>query len=225
MSPKNIRLQKYCSEKGLASRRKAEEYIQKGWIKVNGEVVRELGIKIDPEKDKVELVPQAEKEKQSFKYVLLNKPVGYVTNLPKKGEKEAKDLLPPEDRKIVHAVGRLDKDSEGLLLFTNDGVLAHRLSSPKFEHEKEYEVTVDRKIADRAIKQYAKGITIGGLKTKPVIVSHLKGTTYRFILTEGKNRQIRRMLNNLGYKILKLKRLRIANYELRDLGLGEYRYV
>jgi 23S rRNA pseudouridine2605 synthase/23S rRNA pseudouridine2604 synthase len=225
MSPKKIRLQKYCSEKGLASRRKAEEYILKGWVKVNGEVVKELGVKVDPEKDKVELVSQAEKEKQDFKYILLNKPVDYVTNLPKKGEKEAKELLPPEDRKIVHAVGRLDKDSEGLLLFTNDGVVAHRLSSPKFEHEKEYEVTVDRKISERAIKQYGKGIVILGEKTKPVKVSHLDGNTYSFVLTEGRNRQIRRMLGNLGYKVLKLKRTRIADYKLEELGIGEYRYL
>ncbi len=220
-----IRLQKYCSEKGLASRRKAEEYIQKGWIKVNGEVVRELGVKVDPQKDKIELIPEAKEETKKFIYLLLNKPVGYVTNLPKKGEKEAKELLPASVRDILHAVGRLDKDSEGLILFTNDGVAAHRLTSPKFDHEKEYEVTVDRKIAEKAIKQYQKGIVILGMRTKPVKIFHLQGNRYSFILREGKNRQIRRMLNNLGYKVLKLKRVRIADYKLGDMGIGEYRYL
>lgn len=223
MSLKKIRLQKYCSEKGLASRRKAEEYIQKGWIKVNGEVVRELGVKVDPEKDKIELIPEAKEEKKAFKYILLNKPVGYVTNLPKKGEKEAKELLPASVRNTVHAVGRLDKDSEGLLLFTNDGVAAHRLTSPKFDHEKEYEVTVDKKLAERVVAKYRRGLVILGEKTKPVGVQRIGENIYRFILREGKNRQIRRMLNNLGYKVLKLKRVRIADYKLGDLDIGEYR--
>lgn len=167
--------------------------------------------------------PLAKAEQKEYLYVLLNKPVGYVTNLPKKGEKEAKELLPVEIRDKVHAVGRLDKDSEGLLLFTNDGVAANRLSSPLYQHEKEYEVTVDRHISNDAIKQYAKGITILGIKTKPVEVKRISGMTYRFILREGKNRQIRRMLNNLGYNVVKLKRVRIADFKLGDLAIGKYR--
>ncbi|MEA3494131.1 MAG: pseudouridine synthase [Candidatus Margulisiibacteriota bacterium] len=223
MSPKKIRLQKYCSEKGLASRRKSEEYIKKGWITVNGEVVKELGVKVDPQKDKVELVPEAKDEKKKFIYILLNKPAGHVTNLPKKGEREAKELLPVEVRGLVHAVGRLDKDSEGLLLFTNDGVAAHRLTSPEFDHEKEYEVTADKKIAERVVAKYRRGLVILGEKTKPVGVRRIGGNVYRFILREGKNRQIRRMLNNLGYKVLKLKRIRIANLNIGDLKPGHFR--
>ena len=132
-----IRLQKYCSEQGIASRRKAEEYIKNGWIKVNGKVVTELGTKVDPGTDIVELCAQAKQEQKQYKYVLLYKPEGYVTNLPQEGERGAKELLPKKYRKLS-PVGRLDKDSEGLLLFTNDGVVAHRLTSPKFDHEKEY---------------------------------------------------------------------------------------
>ncbi|MFH1347939.1 MAG: pseudouridine synthase [Candidatus Margulisiibacteriota bacterium] len=219
-----IRLQKYCSEKGLASRRKAEEYIRNGWIKVNGQVVTELGTKIDPEKDIVELCGEAKQEQKEFKYVLLNKPVGYVTNLPQKGEKEACELL-PADLRGLKPIGRIDKDSEGLLLFTNDGVVAHRLSSPKFDHEKEYEVTVDKMISKEVLDKYRKGIVILGEKTKPVQIVKLKGKTYRFILREGKNRQIRRMLNNFGYKVIKLKRVRIAHLKLEDLKPGEYRLL
>ena len=217
-----IRLQKYCSEHGLASRRKAEEYIKRGWIKVNGEIVTELGTKVDPEKDKVELCAEAKQEQKEFKYIMLNKPAGYVTNLPKPGEKEAVELLPGKF-KDLKPVGRLDKDSEGLLLFTNDGVVAYRLTAPKFDHEKEYEVTVDKPISKGILEKYRKGIVILGERTKPVLVKKFKGNTYSFILREGKNRQIRRMLGNFGYKVLKLKRVRQLNLKLAGLKPGSYR--
>ncbi|OGC05552.1 hypothetical protein A3H38_05650 [candidate division WOR-1 bacterium RIFCSPLOWO2_02_FULL_46_20] len=217
-----MRLQKYCSENGLASRRKAEEYIKKGWIKVNGRVVTELGTKIDPENDRVELCLKAKQEQQRFNYVLLNKPTGYVTNLPQSGEKEAKELLPANFRDL-NPVGRLDKDSEGLLLFTNDGVVAHRLSSPAFEHDKEYEVTVDKPIASGVLAKYRRGLVILGEKTKPVEVIKLRGTTYTFILREGKNRQIRRMANKFHYRVLKLKRTRLWRLNLGNLKTGQHR--
>lgn len=217
-----IRLQKYCSERGLASRRKAEEYIRNGWIKINGQVVTELGTKVDPDKDLVELCPEAKQQQTEFKYVLLNKPPGYVTNLPQKGEKEARGLLPPEIRGLK-PVGRLDKDSEGLLMFTDDGVVVHRLTSPQFDHEKEYEVAVDKVISQEVLDKYARGIVIMGEKTKPVKVKRLKGKTYDFILREGKNRQIRRMLERFGYQVLRLKRVRIAHLRLADLKPGQQR--
>lgn len=225
--PPKIRLQKYCSERGICSRRRAEEYIKKGWIKVNGVVVTELGTKVD-NSDNVELTTDAMAEQKEYLYVLLNKPVGYVTNLPKKNEKEAKELLPVSIRDKVHVVGRLDKESEGLLLFTNDGVAANRLSSPLYQHEKEYEVTVDRHISNDDIKKYAEGITIEGLRgfrAKPVEVKRIRDLTYKFILREGKNRQIRRMLNSLGYMVFKLKRVRISNYKIGNLKSGEYRVL
>lgn len=217
-----IRLQKYCSEKGLASRRRAEEYIKNGWIKVNGQVVTELGVKVDPQIDVVEFSQKALKNQGEFEYVLLNKPAGYVTNLPQAGEKEAKTLLPAKFKKL-HAVGRLDKDSEGLLLFTDDGAVAHRLASPKFEHEKEYRVTVDQVIRPEVLAKYHKGIMLAGEQLKPVEVAKIKGLTYRFVLREGKNRQIRRMLNNFGCDVIKLKRVRIANLELGNLKSAQYR--
>jgi pseudouridine synthase len=217
-----IRLQKYCSEKGLASRRKAEEYIKNGWIKVNGQVVTELGTKVDPENDVIELCAEAKQEQKEFKYVLLNKPPGYVTNLPQKGEKEARGLLPPEIRGLK-PVGRLDKESEGLLLFTNNGVVVHRLTSPAFDHEKEYEVAVDKEISAEVLARYSRGIVVMGQKTKPVKVAKLRGKTYSFILREGKNRQIRRMLNNFGYEVLRLKRVRVIHLLLGDLKPAQHR--
>lgn len=217
-----IRLQKYCSEKGLASRRKAEEYIKKGWIKVNGKIVTELGTKIDPAKDVIKLCAEAKQEQKEFKYVLLNKPPGYVTNLPQKGEKKASELLPADIRNL-NPVGRLDKDSQGLLLFTNDGVAAHRLTSPEFDHEKEYEVIADKVISKKVLDKYRQGIVILGEKIKPVKVRRLKDKIYRFVLCEGKNRQVRRMLKNFGYEAVKIKRVRILNLKLAGLDPGQYR--
>jgi len=214
-----IRLQKYCSEKGIASRRKAEEYIINGWIKVNGQVVTELGTKIDPANDKVELTTEAKQEKANFQYVMLHKPTGYVTNLPNKGEKEARDLLPPKF-KHLNPVGRLDKESEGLLLFTNDGVVAHRLTSPKFDHEKEYEVLVDKEISQEVIEKYREGVVILGEITRPARVELIRGKTYRFVLSEGKNRQIRRMMKNFDYNVYRLKRVRIFHLRLGQLKMG-----
>ena len=217
-----IRLQKYCSEKGLASRRKAEEYIKKGWIKVNGQIVRELGVKVDPQQDVVELSQKVLKTQGEFQYIILNKPVGYVTNLPQAGEKEAKDLL-PKKLSNLHAVGRLDKDSEGLLLLTNDGVVAHRLASPQFDHEKEYEVHVDLPIRHEVQVKFRHGMTLDNEQIKPVVVAKIKGLVYRFILREGRNRQIRRMLGQFGYKIVRLKRVRIGNISLGNLKTGKFR--
>ena len=218
-----IRIQKYCSEQGLASRRQAEEFLQKGWIKVNGVIVTEPGKKIDPQKDRIEFLPSALNIKQTAKYLLLNKPRGLVTNLPQKGEIEANTLLSPVDRKEVSAVGRLDKESEGLLFWTNDGVIANRLKSPEFAIEKEYEVTVDRELTPPIIARCAKGLTLGTEKLKPVFIQKTGRHQYRFILTEGKNRQIRRMLNKFNYTVLKLKRVRIGILELKDLPVGKYR--
>ncbi len=218
-----IRIQKYCSEQGLASRRQAEEFLQKGWIKVNGVIVTEPGTKIDPQTDIVEFLPAALNVKQTAKYLLLNKPRGLVTNLPQKGEIEANTLLSPIDRKEVHAVGRLDKESEGLLFFTNDGVVANRLKSPEFAIEKEYEVTIDNELTAEIIDRYAKGLTLAEEKLKPVLVKKIATNKYRFILREGKNRQIRRMLNKFNYNVLTLKRIRIGILHLKDLPVGQYR--
>jgi len=220
-----IRLQKYCSERGIASRRKTEEYIQKGWITVNGTVVTELGTRVDPEHDTVELLPQAKEEAKEYKYLLLNKPHGYVSNLPQAREKEASELLSPIDRKDTHVVGRLDKDSEGLLFFTNDGRVANRLKSPEFHVEKEYEVTVDHKLSRKVIERFEKGMRLSGEQLRPVRVTHLTGNTYEFILTEGKNRQIRRMLKTVKCQVVNLKRMRIGPLNLKGLQSGRYRHL
>jgi 23S rRNA pseudouridine2604 synthase len=218
-----IRIQKYCSERGLASRRETEEYLKNGWIKVNGVVVTEPGTKVDPENDVVEFLDEVKNIKKELKYIILNKPRGFVTNLPNEDEKEASTLLSPVDRSTVYAVGRLDKESEGFLFFTNDGVVANRLKSPDFEVEKEYQVITDREISPEVIKEYAKGFFLDGERLKPVKVKKHTERKYTFILTEGKNRQIRRMLEKSGYKVYSLKRLRIGIMSLKDLKPGTYR--
>jgi len=136
-----MRIQKYMSQKGILSRRKTEEYLLKGWIKVNGEVVTELGRKIDPEKDTVELSDQVERIKQGYTYIKIHKPRGILTNLASDDEREVIDLLPDEYYNL-HSVGRLDKDSEGLILFTDDGIFAKQFLNTDHPHEREYVVKV-----------------------------------------------------------------------------------
>ena len=166
-----LRLQKFLSSAGYCSRRKGEVYIQEGKVRVNGHVVTELGTKVDPEKDRVDINGQLLTIKQSLLYIALNKPRSYVTTCNQKNEKIVVDLVDIPER--IYPVGRLDKDSTGLLLMTNDGNLHHHLLHPSFDHEKEYIVTVATPISDSALTKMEKGITILGEITRPAIVKRL----------------------------------------------------
>src|SRR3989344_5443562 len=198
-----VRIQKYLSEAGICSRRKGEEYITQGLIKINGKVITELGTKIDPSKDKIELNKKIIIAKNKSVYIILNKPVGIVTTCAKYDERSVLDLIKIKER--VYPVGRLDKDSEGLLLLTNDGVLAYRLTHPKFDHEKEYEVELKEKIFDGALDKLEKGVMIDGTKTKPARITRIGPHNFRIALTEGRNRQIRRMCQKVGSEVVSLK--------------------
>ena len=235
------RLQKILSARGIASRRKAEEYIEQGLVKVNGKVAK-VGDKANPETDTIEVDGAVLDARQEMLYYLLHKPVGVITS--NVGPKEAKanekdddrgfevtqtaldrlrkkktepkeqtvrDLLPEGLKGKVFPVGRLDKDSSGLLLMTNDGVLAYRLTHPKFYHEKEYEVTVKDPIKEGALRKMAEGLMIDGSKTKPAVIRRIDDTTFRISITEGRNRQIRRMASKVGSEVTVLKRVRIVN--------------
>ena len=205
------RLQKILSERGVCSRRKAEEYLERGLIRVNGIVVA-LGTKADPSVDTIDVDGKVLSERQEMLYYLMMKPVGVETsNVPSRSstERTVRDLLPPSLQGKVFPVGRLDKDSSGLLLFTNDGVLAYRLTHPRFHHEKEYEVTVERTLDPLACKKIEDGFVMDGYRTKPLICTKVGPRTMRIILTEGKNRQIRRMVQYVGYTVQKLERIRI----------------
>ncbi len=218
------RIQKILSARGICSRRKAEEYIKLGLVKVNGEVAI-LGQKADPEKDEVEVDGKVVEDRKEMLYYLINKPVGVVTtNATMKDQKTVKDLLPKELQGKIYPVGRLDKETSGLLLLTNDGVLAYRLTHPKFDHEKEYEVEVGNgPIKDGALKKLEKGITISGEKTKSTTVKRLGDSKFNITLTEGKNRQIRRMCQKVGSPVDKLKRIRIMTLKDDMLPPGKVR--
>ncbi|MDI6687295.1 MAG: pseudouridine synthase [Desulfobacterales bacterium] len=218
-----MRLQKFLSIAGFCSRRHGEKHITDGEVKVNGKIVTELGTKIDPKKDRVEVKGKHIEVKQDLVYIALNKPRGYVTSCKQSGNKIVLDLLDISTR--VYPVGRLDKDSTGLLLLTNDGRLHHRLSHPSFDHEKEYEVTVETPLTDMALLNMEQGLPIKGTKTRPAETKRISPKRFRIVLKEGKNRQIRRMVGKTGNNVARLKRIRIANIRLGKLAAGTWRYL
>jgi 23S rRNA pseudouridine2605 synthase/23S rRNA pseudouridine2604 synthase len=218
-----MRLQKFLSKAGICSRRKGEEYIKAGLVRVNNTVVTELGIKIDPVNDRVEFKGKVVIPKDDLVYIALNKPKGYVTSCSQAGEKIVLDLIDIPQR--IYPIGRLDKDSTGLLILTNDGDLHHRLLHPSFNHEKEYDVTVSSPITDGALQNIAKGMPMMGTKTRPAEIVRLSSRRFRIVLKEGKNRQIRRMVRKVGNHVTRLKRLRISNIKLKGLDKGTWRYL
>jgi len=223
MSRQPVRLQKYLSMQGILSRRKAEECIQKGWIKVNGKVVTQMGTTVIPGVDVVEVSEKVTDMKNSFTTIVYYKPMGVVTNLPQKGETEIRDLLPLQ-YKALSPVGRLDKESEGLIILTNDGILAKKLLSPNFPHEREYHVWIDVPFLASHMDRLMEGVVILGEHTKPVLIERISEFCYKFILTEGKNRQIRRMCKLVGRNVVQLKRVRFGNLAV-NLREGQYQEV
>ncbi len=218
-----MRLQKYLSAAGVCSRRKGEELIQEGRISVNGIVVSELGTKVDPDIDMVEADGKAIHLRQKLIYIALNKPKEHVTSCNQKGEKIVLDLVDLPER--IYPVGRLDKDSTGLLLLTNDGHLHHKLSHPSFDHEKEYIVTLVKPIPDGALNHMARGLPMMGTQTRPARVKRISARRFRIVLQEGKNKQIRRMVRKVGNQVAELKRIRIANVKLGRLPSGTWRHL
>lgn len=221
----DIRLQKFLSSAGICSRRRGEAYIKAGLVRVNGAVVTQLGTKINPDKDRVEVrgEPVKVKAEEAPVYIALNKPRGYVTSCEHPGEKIVLDLI--NIGKRIYPVGRLDKDSSGLLLLTNDGPLHHRLSHPSFDHEKEYVVDVAKHLPEGALRKMAEGLTVLGKKTRPAKITRLSPTSFRIVLKEGRNRQIRRMVAKVGNRVLRLRRTRIANIRLGRLAEGTWRHL
>jgi 23S rRNA pseudouridine2605 synthase/23S rRNA pseudouridine2604 synthase len=218
-----MRLQKFLSRAGICSRRKGEAYIKSGWVKVNGKTVTQFGVKIDPEKDLVEVDSEAIESNVPSIYIALNKPRGYVSSCHQPDEKIVLELLDLCDR--IYPIGRLDKDSSGLLLLTNDGLLHHQLSHPSFNHEKEYDVKVAQALPVGALAKLAKGLPMMGTRTRPAAVERISARRFRITLQEGKNRQIRRMVRKVGNQVVSLKRVRIANIKLGDLPTGAWRHL
>ena len=218
-----IRLQKFLSEAGFCSRRHGEELIVSGRVKVNGVVVKELGTKIDPEKDTVEVGGRRIEAKDDLIYIALNKPKDYVTTCSRERDKIVLDLIDIPER--VYPVGRLDKDSSGLLLLTNDGRLHNMLSHPSFDHEKEYDVLASLPVSDEALGKMASGIHLLGSRTRPAQIKRISPDQFRIVLKEGRNRQIRRMVEKVGNRVKELKRIRISNVRLGGLKEGCWRYL
>jgi len=218
-----MRLQKYLSAAGFCSRRSGEEHIRRGAVTVNAQTVTELGSKVDPDRDTVAVDGQTVTLQEKTVYILLNKPTGYVTSCQHPGERVVLDLVSVSQR--VFPVGRLDKDSRGLLLLTNDGRIHHRLSHPSFDHEKEYEVTVEAPIPDGALLKMAHGMPLMGTRTRPATIRRLTARRFRITLQEGRNRQIRRMVGKVGHKVIDLKRIRLANLCLGRLAEGTWRHL
>lgn len=217
------RIQKILSARGICSRRTAEEYIKAGLVKVNG-VPATLGQKADPETDLVEVDGKVIEARKELLYYLLNKPVGVVTtNATSDTQKTVSDLLPKELRGKIFPVGRLDKDTSGLLLLTNDGVLAYRLTHPKFDHEKEYEVRTTDPVTEGQLMKLKQGLMIDGSKTKPAKVLRVAPDKFRITLTEGRNRQIRRMCQKVGAPLRDLTRMRIMTLTDEKLRPGALR--
>jgi len=222
---KEIRIQKFIADSGYCSRRKAESFITLGKVFVNGKKLDEFGLKINPEKDRVEVNGKRIiiKQKSEKIYIILNKPPGYISSCNHKGRKIILDLINIKER--IYPVGRLDSDSRGLILLTNDGPLHNILSHPSFDHEKEYIVETNSPLTKANIKNFSSGLFIEGVKTRKAIIKKAGEKEYRIILKEGRNRQIRKMMETLNKKVIDLKRIRIASLTLGNLKEGKWRYL
>lgn len=228
MANNEVRLQKFMAEQGVASRRKSEELILAGKVKVNGHVAQ-IGMKINPRKDLVTVGKQklTNVKNRKMVYIMLNKPRGYVTTMSDElGRKTVMDLLPDFGVRI-YPVGRLDKDSEGLLLLTNDGSFTNCMTHPSHEYAKVYRVTVRPSVDDNILYNLRNGIEIDGRVTAPCEVTVLTEEENRvvleFVLHEGRNRQIRKMCESQGLEVARLKRISIGPIKLGMLKQGDYR--
>jgi len=216
-----LRLNKYISETGVCSRREADKWIEAGRVTCNGQSAA-LGTRVG-DGDEVRIDGELIGVKKKQIYIALNKPVGVTCTTETHIDDNIIDLVGHPER--IFPIGRLDKDSEGLILLTNNGDIVNEILRSENNHEKEYIVTVDRPITNLSLQMMASGVKIMGELTKPCKVSRIDQQSFRMILTQGLNRQIRRMCSALGYKAQRLKRVRIMNIHLGTLGSGEWRYL
>lgn len=222
------RLQKYLARSGISSRRNCEILISEGRVRVNGEIVKELGVKIDPLEDEIEVDNVIIKQQKKI-YLLLNKPVGYVTSMNDQFNRKTVAELVESVPQRVFPVGRLDKDSEGLLIMTNDGELAYKLTHPKFYISKTYLIKVKGHPGIQSLNDIRQGIRLEDGLTFPAEVELLekkqKTSLIEISIHEGRNRQIRRMFEQIGHPVIKLKRTKISFLTLGSLNQGEFRHM
>lgn len=222
-----MRINKYLASCSVASRRKSEEIILKGKVTVNGEVVKNLGTIIDTRKDIVKVYGKQISLDTKKVYYMLNKPQGVISaSKSKYGEETVVDLIGKKEHRLF-PVGRLDKDTTGLILITNDGDFAYKLTHPKYEKEKTYEALVKGRIDSKAIEKLSKGVVIDGKKTSRAKVRLVKmigiNSLLEITLIEGRKRQVKKMCEKVGHKVLKLTRTMENGLGLGDLNVGEYR--
>lgn len=226
------RLQKYLANSGIASRRKAEEYILAGKVKVNGEVVAELGTKVNPDKDVIEFEGKRVNNDKKKVYVLLNKPIDYVTTVKDQFNRNTVvDLVKNAGNNLL-PVGRLDMYTSGALILTNDGDFIFHVTHPKHEVEKTYTVTLRGKVTNEDVESLRQGVIIDEeYKTKPAKVRIMKIdeeknlSRLEIVIHEGKNRQVRKMCEAIGRKVIALHRSKIGNIDVKDLKIGQWRYL
>jgi len=215
------------AENGIASRRKCEELIAEGLVRVNGLIISEPGYKIDPTKDIVEVSGHViEPSDTEFVYYLLNKPKGYISTAKDQfGRPNIVSLIECGAR--LYPVGRLDYDTEGLIIITNDGELTNKLTHPSYEITKEYEAVVKGVVAQKAAEAFKNGIDIGGYVTRPakmqIVEQQKDNSTIRIVISEGKNRQVRRMCAAIGHEVISLRRIAIGVVGIGELEIGKYR--
>ena len=214
-----VRLNKYISESGFCSRREADKLIESGVVTIDGVKVT-MGTKV-AKGQKVKVNGKLISKDEDLVYIVLNKPVGITCTTEHKVKGNIVDFV--NHKKRIFPIGRLDKDSQGLILMTNDGDIVNKILRAGNNHEKEYIVTVNKPINEEFVKRMSNGIRILGQVTKKCYVKKEGNNTFRIILTQGLNRQIRRMCEALGYEVVKLKRIRIMNINLGELRIGEWR--
>jgi 23S rRNA pseudouridine2605 synthase len=223
-----IRLQKYIAQCGIASRRHAEELIQAGSVKVNGTIVTEMGIRVS-DKDKIEVDGKLIKKEKELIYIMLNKPSGYVSTVSDpEGRKTVLDLIDGVNERI-YPVGRLDYDTTGLLILTNDGDFAFRNTHPGQETTKTYLAEIAGMPSNETLQKLRNGVMLDNKPTAPAKVEVVdlkpKSTLLKIIIHEGRNRQVKRMCEAVGHPVLRLKRTAVGRLTLGDLKLGEWRYL
>lgn len=238
MKKQQQRLSKVMSERGICSRREADRFIEAGQVSVNGEVISVLGTKV-PENAEIKLLAKAQKYQETKVTILLHKPIGYVSTQPEKGYPEAIDLITPGNQfkkdkgpkfnpshlRKLSVAGRLDIDSKGLLLLTQDGALAKKIVGAESDIEKEYLVRVEGEVTELALRKLKKGLSLDGESLKLAKVEVLEEGLLKFILTEGKKRQIRRMCELVKLRVVSLKRVRVGRISLAELPEGKWRYL
>jgi 23S rRNA pseudouridine2605 synthase len=225
----DLRLNKFLSERGVASRRKADDLIRERRVSVNGIVIEELGTKIDPGRDRVAVDGRPVQAPREHVYVLLHKPPGYLVTLSDPFNRPTVLRLVRGLPEGIRPVGRLDRDSEGVLLLTNDGELAFRLTHPRYEIRKTYVVRVDGEVTAGDAARLAKGVFVEGRKTAParveVLESHPAKSIVRVVIHEGRKREVRRMFEAVGRRVAALKRVDFAGLKLEHLPVGEWRHL